>query len=153
MARLLVIARLAGERVAFPADRVDAVVEIGAIIPVPGAAAHVAGLAALRSRVLTVIDCCASLDPGCAVAERRDALVVIYGGQPYALLVDRVEDAVEAEGEVSPPPVGLTPGWARVAAGQTVAEGELHLVADVAALIAGSGGRVAPVNRPLTPCR
>ena len=39
-------------------------VELDTLIPVPRAAPHVAGLSALRSRVLTVIDCQRSLELG-----------------------------------------------------------------------------------------
>ena len=94
-----VVACLAGEWVAFASDEIESVVEIGAIVPVPCAAPHVAGLAALRSRVLTVIDCSASVMPGTATEQPRDALVVVHCGHAYALLVDRVEDALEASGE------------------------------------------------------
>ena len=50
MAELLLIARLAGRRVAFPAAEVEAVVELEGMSPAPRAAPHVAGLSALRSR-------------------------------------------------------------------------------------------------------
>jgi purine-binding chemotaxis protein CheW len=139
MAQLLVIAAVAGERIAFPSDEIESVVEIGAITPVPGAAPHVAGLAALRSRVLTVIDCRASLEPGTAIADRRDALITAHGGHLYALLVERVEDVAEAEGSFAPPPPGLSPSWARIARAHAAAGGELFIVANVGALIAGSG--------------
>ena len=70
MAELLLIVRLAGRRVAFPAAEVEAVVELEGLTPVPRAAGHVAGLSALRSRVLTVIDGLASLELGRAGARR-----------------------------------------------------------------------------------
>ena len=153
MAGLVVIVCLAGERVAFPSERIDSVVEIGAIVPVPGAAPHVAGLAALRSRVLTVIDCRASLVPGSPIAEPRDALVVSEAGHLHALLVDRVEDVVEVQDAILPPPPGLAPDWARIACGQAASGGDLFLVVDEAALIAGPRNAPAPLNCPLTLCR
>ena len=61
MADLLLIVRIADRRVALQAADVEAVVELEGITDVPGTAAHIAGLAALRSRVLTVIDCRLSL--------------------------------------------------------------------------------------------
>ena len=48
----------------FRRPRSKVVVELDALIPVPRAAPHVAGLSALRSRVLTVIDCQRSLELG-----------------------------------------------------------------------------------------
>lgn len=140
MAELVLIAELAGERVALPASRIESVVEIESVTPVPRAAGHVAGLAALRSRVLTVIDCAASLERGRRVERPRDALVAVVDGHPYALLVDRVEDVVETSGEAAALPPGLAPGWARIARGYVPAGDGLVLLADVEALIAGPAG-------------
>ena len=53
MNELLLVVTIAGERVALPASAVESVVELDTLISVPRAAAHVAGLSALRSRVLT----------------------------------------------------------------------------------------------------
>lgn len=132
---LVLVLTLAGQRVALPAEKMESVVEIGAIVPVPGAAAHVAGLAALRSRVLTVVDARASLGLGTA-DEVRDAVVATIGGHPYALLVDAVEDVVEASG-TRPLPSGVGAGWSRAARGAVEAEGELMLLLDLPTLVAG----------------
>src|SRR5689334_18908704 len=61
---LLLVVTIAGERVALPAAAVESVVELDTLIPVPRAAPHIAGLSALRSRVLTVVDCMRSLELG-----------------------------------------------------------------------------------------
>ena len=143
MAELLLIVTLAGERVALPAARIESVVEIESVTPVPRAAGHIAGLTALRSRVLTVIDCAASIERGRKVDHPRDALVAVVDGHPYALLVDRIEDVVEAEGEGGPLPPGLACGWARVAGAYVPACGGLLLLADVDALIAGPAAAAA----------
>jgi purine-binding chemotaxis protein CheW len=143
MAELLLIVRLDGERIALPADDVESVVELEGLTPVPGVPRHVAGLAALRSRVLTVIDCIAALDPARRTESVRDAVVVVAEGHPYALLVDMVEDVVDAEGEVGPVRTALAGGWARVARGMVEAEGRLTLVADVHAFISGAMARAA----------
>jgi purine-binding chemotaxis protein CheW len=143
MASLLLIVRLAGERVALPAAEVESVVEIEALTPVPRAAAHIAGLAALRSRVLTVVDCRASLEDGRHEGESRDAVVVVADGHPYALLVDGVEDVVEASGEARPVRTALKGGWRRVAKGTVDAGGDLLLLLDPAALIAGPSAGAA----------
>ena len=144
MAELLLVVRLAGERVALPAADVESVVEIEALTPVPGAAGHVAGLAALRSRVLTVIDCLASLDPSRRLpSEAREAVMAVVDGHPYALLVEAVEDVVEASGERQGATASLAPGWRRIAAATIEAEGDLLLLADVEALIAGPAREAA----------
>ena len=143
MATLLLIVRLAGERVAFPAAEIESVVELDMVVAAPGTPPHVAGLAALRSRVLTVIDCPASLRLPAGEVPHRDAVVAVIDGHPYALLVDGVEDVIEADGEPVPLPVQTATMWRRVAKGMVAAEGELLLLVDVGALIAGPQSQAA----------
>ena len=139
MSQLLLIVSIGGSRVAFPSAAVEAVVELDTLIPVPRAAAHVAGLSALRSRVLTVIDTVRSLDLGetdCSDGI-REAAVVEFDGHHYALIVDSVEDVVEAMSEPSPIRAAMGEGWERVALGMVETEDGPLLLVDVAALIAG----------------
>jgi purine-binding chemotaxis protein CheW len=143
MADLLLIARLAGRRIAFPAAEVEAVVELEGVTPAPRAAAHVAGLSALRSRVLTVIDGLAALEAGRSGEAGRDAIVIQSGGHTYALLVEEVEDVIEAGAPPCPLNAPLGAGWDRVAIGTVEAEGELYLLVDPHALIAGPAARAA----------
>ena len=144
MAKLLLIVSLAGERVAVSAAQVEAVVEIDAVAPVPRAAPHVAGLAALRSRVLTVIDCAASLETGRSNRDGvQDAIVAEVDGYPYALLVERVEDVVEYEGELGPVRTALAPGWKRVSRGVVEVGGQLLLLIDVHAILSGPAAQAA----------
>jgi purine-binding chemotaxis protein CheW len=144
VAELLLIVRLGGERIALPAAEVDSVVEIDSLTPIPGAAGHVAGLAALRSRVLTVIDCLTSLDPSRSLAQgSREAVMAVVDGHPYALLVEAVEDVVEASGERQPAAASLAGGWKRIGAATVEADGDLLLLADVEALIAGPAREAA----------
>lgn len=144
MADLLLIASLAGRRIAFPASDVEAVVELEGLTPAPGAASHVAGLSALRSRVLTVIDGLASLEFGrSGETGLGQAIIVPSGGHTYALLVDDVEDVVEAAGPPAPVNAPLGAGWDRVALGMIEAESELFLLVDPHQLIAGPAARAA----------
>ncbi len=138
MNQLLLIVTLGGEQVALPAAAVESVVEIDYVTPVPRAARHVAGLSALRSRVLTVIDGRAALEldpaPPRGICE---AIVVEAEGHPYAILVDAVEDVIQRPAEPQPlsaPPQG---GWARVGRAMVEVEGRLFLLVDPAALIEG----------------
>lgn len=144
MNQLLLLVTIAGNRVALLASDVEAVVELDTLIPVPRAAAHIAGLSALRSRVLTVIDCCRSLDLGETVrtGDPQDAVVVDFDGHHYALEVDTVEDVVDALGQPVALRAAMAPGWERVALGMIeTAAGPLLLI-DIGALIAG------PEQRP-----
>jgi purine-binding chemotaxis protein CheW len=145
MNELLLIVTIAGERVALPAAAVESVVELDALIPVPRAAPHVAGLSALRSRVLTVIDCQRSLELGLTVVENgiREAAVVELDGHHYALMVDLVEDVVEALADPTPVRAAMGAGWERVSTGMVETEEGPLLLIDVAALISGAEARAA----------
>ena len=133
MTELFLVAHVAGRWVAIDAAQVDSVVDIGEIVAVPRAAAAVRGLAALRSRVVTVIDPRVALDlpatrkPGRAVIARLD-------GHHYAFLVDALEDV--APFERLPMPVGQADrGWSSASAGVVVRGGEPLMVLDLAALV------------------
>jgi purine-binding chemotaxis protein CheW len=138
MTDLLLVITLAGERVAVPAVDVEAVVEVEGLTLIPRAAPHVAGLATLRSRVLTAIDGLASLGLGKAPARAsHNAIVVESENCPYALLVDTVEDVVDFTGEVRPVRTALGEGWKRVAKGMVEVGDDLLLLVDTGALLAG----------------
>jgi purine-binding chemotaxis protein CheW len=139
VSELLLVVTIAGERVALPASAVEAVVELDTLIPVPRAAPHVAGLSALRSRVLTVIDCMRSLELGDTDCSDgiREAAVVELEGHHYALIVDLVEDVIESLSDPAPVRAAMGPGWERVSQGMVETESGPLLLVDVAALIAG----------------
>ncbi len=138
MNELLLIVSVAGSRVAFPAAKVESVVELDALSPVPRAPAHVAGLSALRSRVLTVIDCQRSLELGTTdLSGLREAAVVEIEGHHYALTVDAVEDVVEALSDPVPVRAAMGAGWERVGLGMIETEEGPLLLIDIDALIAG----------------
>jgi purine-binding chemotaxis protein CheW len=145
MNQLLLVVTIAGERVGLYADVVESVVELDTLIPVPRAAAHVAGLSALRSRVLTVIDCMRSLELGVTDCSDgiREAAVVELDGHHYALIVGVVEDVVEALSDLSPVRAAMGPGWERVSIGMVETEAGPLLVVDVAALICGVEAKAA----------
>lgn len=137
MADLLLIVRLAGRRLALPASQVEAVVELEGLTPVPGAARHVAGLSALRSRVLTVIDSRASLGLAGDPDMVGEAIVVPSGGHTYALMVEQVEDVVAATSAPVAIKASLGPGWDRICTGMIEADGDLLMLADPHAIVAG----------------
>ena len=140
MNELLLIVTISGSRVALPAAAVESVVELDTLIPVPRAPAHVAGLSALRSRVLTVIDTLRSLELGESDCSHgiREAAVVELEGHHYALIVDVVEDVVEALSDPSPVRASMGPGWERVSKGMVETEEGPLLLIDIEALIAGT---------------
>ena len=136
---LLLIVTIAGGRVALPAAAVESVVELEALIPVPRAPGHVAGLSALRSRVLTVIDTLRSLELGDTDCSDgiREAAVVELDGHHYALLVDVVDDVIEALSDPSPIRAAMGAGWERASKGMVETEEGPLLLLDIDALVAG----------------
>ena len=145
MNELLLVAKIGGERVALPASAVESVVELDTLIPVPRAAPHVAGLSALRSRVLTVIDCRRSLELGKSdqTLRVREAVVIELDGHHYALTVDTVEDVLAATSDPVPVRAGMGSGWERVSTGMVETEQGPMLLLDVNALIAGPEAKAA----------
>jgi purine-binding chemotaxis protein CheW len=134
---LYLIVQIAGQRAVLPAAFVESVVEIDEIAPVPCAPAHVFGLFALRSRVLTVIDTIAALGGDRSAPGEKQAVIVHVDGHLYGLLVDDVDDVIAIEGVPSQPRALLSSGWAHYSKGVFEHDGEPLLLIDVAAMIAG----------------
>jgi purine-binding chemotaxis protein CheW len=139
MNELLLVVRINGQRIALPAARIESVVELDTLIPVPRAADHVAGLSALRSRVLTVICCRRSL--GLPLPEEQpgvlEAAVTEVDGHHYALIVDGVEDVLQAISDPTPVRAAMGPGWERVSSGMVETEEGALLLVDVEGLVSG----------------
>ena len=136
---LLLIVTIAGRDVALRSSEVDSVLEIETISPVPRAPPHIAGLSTLRSRVLTVIDCQRSLGfaSGEQPAGTRQAVVVERDRHGYALLVDRVEDVVEAQSGLLPVKASQGRGWQAVSLGMVETACGIFNLIDPLSLIAG----------------
>ncbi len=140
---LLVIARIAGRACALSALDVKSVIEIGTITPIPRAPAWIAGITALRSQALTVIDCRRAMGLGGGETvwpTDHRAAVVAEGGHSYALLVDAIEDITTAASEAGQVPGGFGPEWSRVATGMVETMAGPALLVDLAALLAGPDG-------------
>lgn len=134
---LHLFARLSGRAIAVPAQAVESVVDIAAVVPVPRAHPAVRGLAALRSRVVTVVDTwhALGLPPGPEGASR--AIITAVGGHQHALLVDSLEDVAPLDVRPIPPGLALGCRWASVATGSAERDGEPLLVIDLARLVGG----------------
>jgi len=135
---LLVIVQIAGRRCALSALDVKSVIEVGTITPVPRAPAWIAGITALRSQALTVIDCRSAigLGEGDWPTDHR-AAVVAEGGYSYALLVDGIEDITTAVGEAGQVPGGFGAEWSRISTGMIETIAGPALLIDLSALLAG----------------
>jgi len=73
----------------------------------------------------------------------REAAVVELDGHHYALIVDTVEDVVEATSDIRPMRAAMGAGWERVSQGMIETEYGPMLLIDVAALVAGADAKAA----------
>jgi purine-binding chemotaxis protein CheW len=137
MAQLFLIAHIAGRAVAIESGQVDSVVDIGTIVPVPGAIAQVRGLAALRSRVVTVIDTRVALGLDVSEAEASRAVITQIDGHHYAIMVDALEDVAPFDLLPLASGVVLDAGWRSTGCGVVERDGEPMLAIDLRALIPG----------------
>jgi purine-binding chemotaxis protein CheW len=112
MSNLYLIAVIAGTEIAIRSDCIESVVTIGEVIETPQCDPLVAGLMALRSRVLTLIDCqYAVTGTSRSIGPRSHAIIVEVGGHNYALSVDSVRDVVSVESELVKPVTRLDSRW------------------------------------------
>lgn len=135
MSDLFLIAHIAGRGVAIDATQVDSVVDIGEIVAVPRAETFVRGLAALRSRVVTVIDTGIALGLAPTPDAMRRAVITIVDGHHYAILVDSVEDVAPFARLPLSSGLALRGGWASVGTGIVERDGEPLLIIDLAAVL------------------
>lgn len=142
MQRLYLIAYLGAQAVAIDSDHVESVVDLGEITPVPKAGRTVRGLAALRSRVVTVLSVRAALGMD-VFADHRRAVIVRVDGHHYAMMVDEIEDIIPMEMAPLPSAMPLSPAWRRVAIGIVTRNGEPILTIDPARLVPDSAALAA----------
>jgi purine-binding chemotaxis protein CheW len=103
---------IAGRDVVLPASKVDSVVNIGDIIPVPYVEPHICGLFAMRSKVVTLIDSQWFITGKKAdIADAGTGVVVSIDGHVYALMVDKVCDIFEAANGPKKLPSSAGSGW------------------------------------------
>lgn len=128
---------LNGETYALDVMRVQEVLRVGEISPVPGAPEYVLGIINLRGKVVTVID--ARLRLGLSYAENTDLsriIVLEAAGQDVGILVDGVAEVVQIpRGDIDPSPSVGNEEAARYIEGVASRDKELVIVVDVDKLL------------------
>jgi purine-binding chemotaxis protein CheW len=137
MSHLYLIAQIAGRAVAIDSEQVESVVDIGEVTAVPRASNHVRGLAALRSRVVTVVDTQSALGMEGSSTARR-AVITQFEGHHYAMLVDALDDVAPFELLPLASGVALDPAWRLAGRGVVERDGEPILAIDLASLVPGT---------------
>jgi purine-binding chemotaxis protein CheW len=138
MQSLYLIARIDGARVAIQSDLVESVVHVHDVVPVPKSDPSVAGLFALRSRVLTLIDSQFAVTGMPRPVENRAlAIIAEIAGHHFGLLVESVEDVVTIDADNIEKSVAPSQKWLGLATGLVDIEGEIAMIIDPAQLVAG----------------
>nr|WP_315457815.1 chemotaxis protein CheW [uncultured Sphingorhabdus sp.] len=138
MTNLFLIAHLGGSRVAIESGFVESIVHVPEIVSVPMCDPSVAGIFALRSRVLTLIDT-QLLVTSVPQAAKKGALAVVteIAGHQYGLLVDKVEDVVAIADDQIETKITAPTAWARYVRNIATTDGELVMILDTNALVSG----------------
>lgn len=138
MNELMVMTQIAGRRCALRALDVQSVIDLGTVTPVPRSPAFIAGITAMRSQALTVIDARIALGFDANEWPTDDrAAVVAVAGHSYALKIDAIEDITTSVGEPGQVTGGFGPEWERVAIGMIETSSGPALLVDLATLIHG----------------
>lgn len=135
MTGLFLIASIDGHGIAIDAGQIDAVIDVGEVVAVPRSDPSIRGLAALRSRVATVIDTRRVLGLAPTPAGMCRAVTAQVDGHLYAFLVDALEDVAPFERQPLSSGVALGRQWREAGTGIVNRGGEPLLVVDLAALI------------------
>ncbi len=138
MQNLYLIAEIAGSKVAIESALVESVVQIGDVIPVPRSHPSVAGLVALRSRVLTLIDCQYSVTGKNNPPTKGDLAVISeINGHFYGLLVDRVADVIVIDPGNVQSEIRLSSPWNEIATKVARVGTELLMIINPSILVGG----------------
>jgi purine-binding chemotaxis protein CheW len=142
MSGLYLFAHINGTSVAIRTDEVEGVVRLRELSPVPAVAGYVAGLAALRSRVLTMIDAAALIRGTKAEWDGQDdeagfAVVCQISGHSYGIMVEAVEDIQTVESPVLPVCGRIDDVWQPFVQGVIELDGKACFVVSPAAFLDG----------------
>ena len=144
MSALFLIAYINGARVAIDSESIESLVHVQEVITVPKCDPSIAGLFALRSRVLTLIDS-QYLVTGKNMQVSKGALAVVaeISGHHFGLLVDSVEDVVTINVDQIENSIKPAKAWAPLVTGTASVGGEMVMILDPARLVNGEDALAA----------
>ena len=88
---------MAGERYAFPMNRVQEIIRMPAVVKVPLGPPSLEGLANLRGRVLPVVSLRRCCDMLMAEHDETTRVIIVDGGVPLGFVVDRVASVISID--------------------------------------------------------
>lgn len=138
MTSLYLIAHIDGACVAIESDKVESIVHVQDIVPVPMCDPSIAGLFALRSRVLTLIDTQYLVTRNVQQVQKGAlAVVVDIAGHHYGLLVEKVEDVVPINAEQFEENIKPAKKWMALVNETASVDGRLVMILDPVSLVNG----------------
>ncbi len=134
---LLATFSVRGALFALDAAGIQEVIRLGPLTPVRHAPASVAGIVNLRGRIVTVIDLGLRLGfPRVSSSHDSRVFIMEDSGEFIGLLVDRVDEVVEADvDQLQPPPANTTQGQARFLKGVCRAGNRVITLLDTGSLL------------------
>jgi purine-binding chemotaxis protein CheW len=142
--KLFLFATIGGAPIAVQAHAIEAVVRLGEVTPIPLAPPHVRGLAALRSRVLTIIDLESRIfGIGERGAPANLAIVADFAPHSYGFLIDAVKDICQIPEGVQPVRGRIDPCWQPFASGFVDYDGQSHLLLTLSDFVVAPGSALA----------
>jgi len=135
MNEIVLVGAIADQKIAFRASAIEAVVDIASVVAIPFAPPHVVGIAAIRSQVVTVVDCGIAVG-GIACGATGRSVLTLIDGHRYALRIDAIDDVAThrvLDGQADFPMSGP---WSALSAGRIDLGDRFALLIDPAALVA-----------------
>jgi purine-binding chemotaxis protein CheW len=144
MESLYLIAHLNGSCVGIDSSAIESIVHVQDVVPVPRCDPSIAGLFALRSRVLTLIDT-QYLVTGVRQSAEKGALAVVVeiAGHQYGLLVDKVEDVVSIDASQFEDRVKPAAEWRFLVQQTASVDGRLVMILEPSSLVDGQSSLAA----------
>jgi len=133
----VVIGLMAGDAYGFPVARVESLIRVPEITPLPGQPAFMEGIMSLRGLVLPVIDLRKRLGLPAGYDDKTRVLVADIGVCAAGLVVDGVNEVIELPpSKIEPLPAGLPASARARLTGIGKAGDRLVLMLDLAKLLA-----------------
>jgi purine-binding chemotaxis protein CheW len=138
MPKLYLIAEFAGEAVAIDCSYIESVVHVQNVVSVPRCDKSIAGIFALRSRVLTLVDSKYVVTGETSeLGFKSLAVIMEIAGHSYGLLIERAYEVVSISDAQMIKNVAVAPQWLAIISCLAVVDGKTTMIIDPRTLVAG----------------
>ncbi len=136
---------LAEEEYAIPILKVQEIIGLVDITPVPNTSMHVLGVINLRGKIIPVVDLSSKLGMMSAESSRETCIIVIETEKnPIGVVVDRVAEVADIPQDHVEPPPDMGPGVdTEYFTGVGKVEGRVQLLLNIERVVGGDAGASA----------